>query len=103
MNIYNIKTQSDYNLSISDDSLKDSKSNVNFISSYYKQSTLPGTNIPVLFSNDRILKDSYIVTSDESKQTKLNDPVVEDKLAALLPTRDDIWKPTWRRIKNYGT
>lgn len=102
MNIYNIKTQTEYNLSIPNDSLKDSKSNMNFknYEFYYKEPTLPGSDTPVSFSNDRILNDSLILSSDDNKQTQLNDPVFIHDYAPLLPLYENIWKATPRKIKN---
>lgn len=107
INAYNIKLRKSYSSSEnSSNELKKSAQNI-YYSPYddvnVSDITLPHTTTPLLFTNDRMLKDSYIVTSDKNKQTKLNDTVVEDKLAALLPIRDNIWKPTWGRIKNYGT
>lgn len=67
---------------------------------YNEELTLPGTNVPVLFSNDRILKDSRIVTSDNDKTIKLNDPVFIHDYAPLLPLYHNIWKATPRKIKN---
>ena len=67
---------------------------------YNEELTLPGTNIPILFSNDRILKDSQIISSDKNKTTKLNDPVFIEDDAPELPSANNIWKATPRKIKN---
>lgn len=67
---------------------------------YSEELTLPGTNIPILFSNDRMLKDSQIISSDKNKTTKLNDPVFIEDDAPELPLANNIWKATPRKIKN---
>jgi hypothetical protein len=102
MNIYNIKNKNEYNLLIRNDELKYSKQSLNFKNYhfYYKDPVLPGSNTPVSFSNDRIINSSYILTSDNDKNNQINDLVTKDKLSSLLPVADNIWRATWRRIKN---
>jgi len=103
MNLYNIAYQRDYNISeINSEQLKQSNQNI-----YYSPYTidlpdinLPGTNTLLLFANDRILSNSYIISSDDSKSPKINDIIDVIKLSSIVPLSNNIHKPTPKRIKN---
>jgi hypothetical protein len=101
MPIYNIKTETAYNLPNAIWETFNDNYYINNKDSYFFDTNLPLSNVPSSFTNDRFLNESKILSSQNNQETFTNNRLNANPIANLIGWQDDIWKsrPGFR-IKN---